>query len=48
MGVLLMTYSAGVAAGALIAGWFFDMFGVQDCSAWRRPCWSDAKWRDPA
>jgi predicted MFS family arabinose efflux permease len=30
MGVLLMTYSAGVAAGALIAGWFFDTFGVQD------------------
>jgi predicted MFS family arabinose efflux permease len=30
MGLLLMTYSAGVAAGALLAGWFFDTFGVQD------------------
>jgi MFS family permease len=30
MGLFLMTASAGVAAGALLAGWFFDTFGVQD------------------
>jgi len=30
MGLLLMTYSLGVAAGALLAGWLFDEFGVGD------------------
>jgi predicted MFS family arabinose efflux permease len=30
MGLFLMTASAGVAAGALLAGWFFDRFGVED------------------
>ena len=30
MGLLLMTYSLGVAGGALLAGWLFDRFGVAD------------------
>lgn len=29
IGVFLMTASAGVAAGALLAGWLFDTFGVE-------------------
>jgi hypothetical protein len=30
MGILLMTYSLGVAGGALLAGWLFDAVGVGD------------------
>jgi predicted MFS family arabinose efflux permease len=30
MGLFLMAASAGVAAGALLAGWFFDTFGIEE------------------